>query len=307
LLIISGETHYKSFSQYIFDHLKNNIKIDLIKTTEKPKKNYSWVLGLGGGQVLDKAKYLAASMDASFISVPTLIAHDGICSPVSVIDGKSLGAIMPHSLFVPLFIIKESPIIHIQAGIGDLIANLSAIDDWKLSKQKTNEAINDFAIMVSQKSASDIILKLKTNYSNPNFLSPIDFLQNDNFLSNLAEDLALSGIAMSLAGNSRPCSGAEHLISHAIDKVYGAGNKAPHGIQVLIASIYLEKYRDQSSLESIFCSLDELKKILEYYRFPTEFSDINISSKELEALIRIAPEMRPGRYSILNEIFIKNH
>ena len=166
ILIISGETQFSNLSSDLKNKFDNLANIDLIRVSELSnlQKKYSWIMGLGGGKVLDRAKYLAFSQEANFISVPTLIAHDGICSPVAVIENKSLGAVMPHALFVPLFVINSSPIIHIQAGIGDLIANLSAIEDWKLSKKYSNEKINDFAIMISKKSSSDIIQKLTVNY-----------------------------------------------------------------------------------------------------------------------------------------------
>jgi len=145
ILIISGETQFSNLSSDLKNKFKNLANIDLIRVSELSnlQKKYSWIMGLGGGKVLDRAKYLAFCQEANFISVPTLIAHDGICSPVAVIENKSLGAVMPHALFVPLFVINSSPIIHIQAGVGDLIANLSATEDWKLSAQNSNDHIND--------------------------------------------------------------------------------------------------------------------------------------------------------------------
>ena len=161
--------------------------------------------------------------------------------------------------------------------------------------------------MISKKSASDIIQKLKINYLEHDSILEPDFLRSEDFLLSLTESLALSGIAMSIAGNSRPCSGAEHMISHAIDELFGHGIKAPHGIQVLIAALYLEGFRKNSSVNSVVGSLDQLKQILSFYKFPLEFKDINISEQELNKILEMAPKTRAGRYSILNEAFIKNH
>ena len=47
-----------------------------------------------------------------------------------------------------------------------------------------------------------------------------DGLESDEFLVSLGQALVLSGIAMAVAGTSRPCSGACHEISHAIDRLY---------------------------------------------------------------------------------------
>ena len=47
-----------------------------------------------------------------------------------------------------------------------------------------------------------------------------DGIDDDDFLIALAEALVLSGLAMATAGSSRPCSGGEHEILHAIDHLF---------------------------------------------------------------------------------------
>ncbi len=274
--------------------------------TDNIAKTNNAIIAIGGGKVLDFGKYLAAKCLCKFISIPTLISHDGVCSPVSVLRSKSLGATMPAALIVPLYLIEQGSLEHIQAGIGDLIANLSAIADWQLAAQKNDEEIDDFAIMLSRRAALNIVQILEnqtlTNINLPKEIQET-ILKDPNFLRALIENLALSGIAMSIAGNSRPCSGAEHLLSHAIDQLYGHGNKAMHGIQVLIATLYLEKFRDTDLLDpqTKTPGNSRLKQILIKLGFPTEFKDIGISETELKSILELAPRTRTGRYSILNE------
>ncbi len=50
----------------------------------------------------------------------------------------------------------------------------------------------------------------------------------------LATSLMLNGIAMEVCGSSRPASGSEHLISHALDEISSAPKL--HGIQVGVAT-----------------------------------------------------------------------
>lgn len=309
-------------------HIKNckiNYQIvsdqDLLHESDLSQKlDNNWLLAIGGGKVLDQVKYLAAKTNSKFISVPTLISHDGICSPVAVLNGKSYGAVMPYALLVPLFIIKDASTAQIQSGVGDLIANLSAIEDWKLANKYKNEEIDSFAAMLSKQSAMTVIsiletqLKLKnqkTNWSK-------DFIHEEFFLRSLIEALAVSGIAMSISGNSRPCSGAEHMISHAIDEIYGHGVKASHGIQVLIATLFLESLRGYDLIKSIFSSAQDfdlsldkvdfekleynsiLFKLLSELGFPTKFADIGIDSIELKKIIQLAPQTRKNRFTILD-------
>ena len=253
-------------------------------------QHYDCVIGLGGGKVLDYAKYLSAKISAKFISIPTLISHDGICSPVAVLRGQSLAAVMPKALLIPLYMIKASDVDHIKSGVGDLISNLSAVDDWYLAAQHSNESVDDFAIMLAKNSAMNIILQLESFMARG-----LDYqwaLYDDEFLEALVEALALSGIAMSIAGSSRPCSGAEHLISHAIDKLFGHGVKASHGIQVLLATVFLEGYRANQERKQ------RLEKILSYFHFPETFAAIGVH--DMQAIIELAPKMRPDRFSILS-------
>jgi glycerol dehydrogenase-like iron-containing ADH family enzyme len=294
LFFIDGEFSRNNISKKLCEDLK----LESIKAVEA-----DYIVGTGGGKSLDQAKKLAKDLNKNFISIPTLISHDGICSPVAVIDGKSHGAVMPTALFVPLYLIENAQISQIQAGVGDLISNLSAIEDWKLAHAHGKAEMDDFAVMLSRRAAMNVVKSLEN-------MKQEEELREKNFLKSLIESLALSGIAMSIAGNSRPCSGAEHMISHAIDEIYGAGNKASHGIQVLIASIYLERLRAYDLLDNAnnpdsynnpYAKLSgdsRLYTILKRLNFPLEFVDIGVNM--LDQVLEHAPRTRADRYSILS-------
>jgi glycerol dehydrogenase-like iron-containing ADH family enzyme len=80
-----------------------------------------------------------------------------------------------------------------------------------------------------------------------------------------------------------------------------------HGIQVLIATLHLEKARSSDLLDPQSKSSGDsrLKNILIKLGFPTEFQDININATELSRILELAPKTRSGRYSILNELAFK--
>lgn len=278
------------------ESLENNPYIDLASKSDL-------VIGVGGGKVLDFAKYLTAQAKKKFISIPTLISHDGICSPVAVLHGKSLGAVMPSALVVPLYIIQDSPLKYIQAGVGDLVANLSSLEDWYIANKYNNEELDDFAIMLSKKSAINILQRLSHAQSSGklNDKNAEEFLYSTSFLKALIESLTLSGIAMSIAGNSRPCSGAEHMISHAIDEIYGANKISLHGIQVAVATVYLEEKRQEKFIDHDY----SIKEILELAKMPTSFAELGINETEFEKILEQAPKTRAGRYTIFDLLSIK--
>lgn len=310
LALITGNFAQEGLAQQLHKDLKRVIDdIHYVEDIETIQNTHNWILAIGGGKLLDKAKVIAKSNEAHLIAIPTQISHDGICSPIAVIDGKSTGAVMPEALIVPLFVIEKNDLLKIQAGIGDLIANLSAIEDWKLANAYASEPIDDFAIMLSRRAAMNVLQHLEADLRVDR--DPEKIIYTRNFLKSLIESLALSGIAMSISGNSRPCSGAEHMISHAIDEIYGPGTKATHGIQVMIATVYLEELRGYDLLDNLYNANSvylkpspfnsRLKRILKQLNLPTRFDEIGISKEELEKVLALAPNTRPGRFTFLKD------
>src|SRR5690606_16025271 len=123
-----------------------------------------------------------------------------LISPIAVIKNKfgkteSLPGMMPMGVVIDLDIIKDSPINYIRAAAGDILSNLSATNDWILAYHKNRDSINDISFHLS-KSASNSLL----------YFNKID-LQSKPFLRMVIQGQINSGIAMSLAGTSRPCSG----------------------------------------------------------------------------------------------------
>jgi len=241
------------------------------------------IIGLGGGKVLDVSKYAAFISKKEFISIPTAIAHDGIASPIAVLKCensiKSLGCRVPSGIIIDLKIISHAPINLIKAGIGDTLSNLTAIKDWKLAYKRGKEKINDFALLLSETAVNAIL-----NYENKS-------IKDVGFLQQVAESLVLSGLAMNIAGSSRPCSGSEHLISHSMDRI-NKGNL--HGMQVAVSSII-----------SSYLYNDDYKKIINFlniFEIPTTLKELNISYGEYIDIMLNAKSTRPNRYTILDEI-----
>ena len=263
-------------------------------------KGFDLVIGIGGGKVIDTAKYAAHINNLPCISVPTSISNDGICSPVAVLKEKqnkykSLGATMPIALFVPLHLIEKSNIESTISGVGDLLTNLSAIEDWKLSSLEKGEEIDDYAIMVSRLAALTVFSEAKTyilmHKKKEQFLS--------ESLKTIIEALALSGIAMEIAGTSRPASGSEHLISHSIDELFG-GVKS-HGIQTAFGMYISMFIRLELGLITNH-TFHEFRAVFRYLGLPTTLSAIGLTKEQLIEAILHAPQTRADRYTVLNKI-----
>ncbi len=94
-------------------------------------------MGLGGGKIIDCAKFAAARVGLPLVAVPTNLAHDGLCSPVATLDNDagrgSYGVPNPIAVVIDLDVIREAPARFVRAGIGDAISNINSIADWELS------------------------------------------------------------------------------------------------------------------------------------------------------------------------------
>lgn len=120
-------------------------------------KRYDAVVGLGGGKIIDVAKYAAARVGLPLVSVATNLAHDGLCSPVATLDNDngrgSYGVPMPIAMVIDLSVIRQAPDRFVRSGVGDAISNISAIADWELSHQVNNEQIDGLAAAMARTAA----------------------------------------------------------------------------------------------------------------------------------------------------------
>jgi glycerol-1-phosphate dehydrogenase [NAD(P)+] len=242
------------------------------------------VVGIGGGRTLDVAKYAAGLVGLPMVSVATNLAHDGIASPVASLehDGRkgSYGVHIPIAVVVDLDYVRRSPAEQLRSGVGDVLSNLSALADWELASRERGEPVDGLAATFARSGAESLLHRT-------------DDLTSDAFLTSLAEALVLSGLAMAAAGSSRPCSGACHEISHAIDALYPG--RAPHGEQVAVGALFASYMRDDEHL----AALDAALARHQVARLP---SDLGMSEEEFCAAVARAPSTRPGRFTVLEHL-----
>lgn len=250
-------------------------------------KNINIILGLGGGTVLDTAKYASFVSKTTYIAIPTTLSNDGLASPISVLYSKnqkkkSFGSKIPEGIIIDTDIIANTPDILLKSGIGDTLSNYTALYDWKLDCNENGIKENDFAYMLSEMSFNSL------------FYSKEKSLKSKQSLKILSQSLVLSGLAMEIAGNSRPCSGSEHLFSHAMDELYDF--TIPHGILVALGSLVACELqgRDNSILINY----------LNDYNILVNPKRLGISKEHFTNAWLFAKETRRERFTILNKIDI---
>jgi glycerol-1-phosphate dehydrogenase [NAD(P)+] len=108
----------------------------------------------------------------------------------------------------------------------------------------------------------------------------------------LVEGLISAGVAAGIAGSSRPCSGSEHLFSHALDAI--SPGKGLHGEQCGIGTIMM------ASLHGL--DWENVRRALKDVNAPTTTAELGISDDETKSALVKAPSIRPDRYTILSKV-----
>ncbi|MEU6483755.1 iron-containing alcohol dehydrogenase family protein [Streptomyces sp. NPDC046887] len=249
-------------------------------------KRYDAVVGLGGGKIIDVAKYAAARVGVPMVAVATNLSHDGICSPVSTLDNDngrgSYGVPSPIAMVIDLDVIREAPERFVRSGIGEAISNLSAIADWELSHQHTGEPVDGLAAAMARTAGESVLRQPGT-------------VADDAFLIVLAEALVLGGIAMSISGDTRPSSGACHEISHAFDLLFPE-RRGLHGEQVGLGAAFAMQLRGATEQSAHFA------EVLRRHGLPVLPEEIGFTPDEFVRAVEYAPNTRPGRYTVLEHL-----
>lgn len=270
--------------QFVWHLSKDNQISSLNKIEKDVKKDHSDIVaGIGGGRSVDTAKMVSFNLDIPFVSVPTAASHDGMASPfVSVKTDKphSIVASTPLGVFVDIDIIKKAPTRLLSSGCGDLIANIIAVKDWQLGHEKTGEYYGRYSADLALMSAN-IVMENSSKYAKNGLDARV-----------IVEALISAGVASCIAGSSRPCSGAEHLFSHALDKI--APGKGLHGEKCGLGSIMISKLQGQD--------WKKITKTLKDLGAPTTARQIGLKEEQIIDALIIAQELRPERYTILKEI-----
>ncbi|MET1101522.1 MAG: NAD(P)-dependent glycerol-1-phosphate dehydrogenase [Pyrodictiaceae archaeon] len=295
--IISGPNVYRLYG-YLLEEVLERANIDYqvfeakeatIKYAEKLVDEIRavrarTVVGFGGGKSIDLAKYVAMKLGTRIISIPTSASHDGIASPfISLKDHDkpySFKGVVPSAIIADIDIISKAPLRLLRAGSGDLIAKLTAVRDWKLAHKLKNEYYGDYAAKLALLSAKHIIEYAALIRRGGAEATRI-----------VVEGLISSGIAMCVAGSTRPASGSEHLFSHALDVI--APGHGLHGEKVAIGTIMM-----------MYLHGGKWRKVREAVRrigLPVKAREIGLSNEHVIKALTIAHKIRPERYTILGE------
>jgi glycerol-1-phosphate dehydrogenase [NAD(P)+] len=256
-----------------------------VRSVVEASRNARCIIGVGGGKSVDVGKLAASKLNLPFFSVPTSASHDGIASPFASIRGTkkhySVKAKPPVGILADVGVIAAAPSRLFAAGCGDLVAKLTAVRDWQLGRDATGEYYGEYAASLAMMSAHMVL-------DNSKRMGRAD----KSAVRDLVEALISTGVAAGIAGTSRPCSGSEHLFSHALDVI--CPGRGLHGEKCGIGTILSARMQ---GLE-----WQAVRKALRDVGAPTKAKEIEVTDDQVVEGLMTAASIRPDRYTVLSEL-----
>ena len=190
------------------------------------------ILGIGSGTINDICTFVGVRVSRPSAIVATAPSMDGYASLGSAMLIAGIKVTPPSqcatAVFCDIDILSAAPMHLIAAGLGDMLGKITALADWRLSHILTDEPMPEEIVSIVDTALKKIIEG-----------APHITKREPSVIQSITEGLLLTGIAMSLYGDSRPASGTEHHLAHFWEMRMLAQGKKPalHGAKVGLATV----------------------------------------------------------------------
>lgn len=296
-VIITGERTFEAAGKTVYDQLDGHYDVETVFVGNSDHTNIDraiqksrecgaeFAIAVGGGSKIDISKMVSKELAIPFVSIPTSIAHDGVCSDRASVKGPegapmTIQGMPPSAVVGDTEILVDAPYRYLASGCADVISNLTALKDWDFARRIRDEEYSTSAAILSEYSARSIM-------DNANQIHP--GLEESIWL--VLKPVIASGVSMCIAGTSRPTSGAEHMFSHALDIMHPG--KALHGEQCGIGCIMMMNLHGGN--------WKQVRDALKTIGAPTTASEIGLSDEDVIDALQMANKVRPDRFTILGD------
>ena len=190
-------------------------EVDQVRVRLRPDRT---ALALGSGKLCDVTKHACHTHEQEtgeripFVEVQTANSVVAFSSGMATItkDGvkRTWPSRLPDALVLDARILRDAPFEYTLGGIGDLAVTAVSFGDWYLGAE--------LGITTYTPASFDILADVRDLLFSPEQAAAFGARSLEG-MQTLAKLSALGGLAMTLAGQSSPLSGYEHVVSHMLD------------------------------------------------------------------------------------------
>ncbi|MEI7744193.1 MAG: iron-containing alcohol dehydrogenase [Chloroflexota bacterium] len=282
-LVVTMADLWPRFRDQFDDNIAGPLLVDSLERSDldrivKELPRFEAVIGLGGGQALDVAKYVAWASHKPLFQVPTMMsvnaawAHRAAVRVGGVI--KYVAWAIPEAVYVDYDVIRSAPIELNRSGVGDIICYHTGHHDWAMARDKGR---CEPQWPYDQRLVDEARVALQRVVDHADDIHDV----NDEGIRALAESLRWGGAAFHNAGwNPRHIEGAEHFLFYALE--YQTGRPFIHG-QIVGLGVLVMSWLQGNRAEWI-------KEVIERIGVPYRPEQMGITWDQVAAALRILPE-----------------
>jgi glycerol-1-phosphate dehydrogenase [NAD(P)+] len=240
---------------------------------------FAAVIGLGGGQALDVAKYAAWSRRVPLFQVPTVMTVNAAWAHRAAVrvDGvvRYVAWAIPEAVYVDFDVIRSAPVDLNRSGVGDIICYHTGHWDWQMARDlgKTEPQWP-----YDQRLVDEAQVALQRVVDHADDIHDV----NDEGIRALAESLRWGGSAFHNAGwNPRHIEGAEHFVFYALEYL----TKRPfiHGQIVGLGVLLMSALQDNRP--------EWIKEVVDRIGVPYRPEQMGITWDQVAEALRILPDI----------------
>ena len=237
ILVVTMEDLWPLFK----GRLPDDVQVYLVRSMERSAleaelvgfENIASIMGLGGGQAIDAAKYFAWRLNKPLFQFPTSLSVDAVFGHRAGVRENGLvryvGFAVPQSIYIDLDIIEAAPSTLNIGGVGDVFCFITGVMDWRYAdRQGKCEARWPYDDSLAQ------ISLVKAEAA----LAALDDIRDltPEGIRIMVDALKWGGASYHGAGwNPRHIEGVEHYIFYALEA--RTGKKFLHGQAVCLGLI----------------------------------------------------------------------
>jgi glycerol dehydrogenase-like iron-containing ADH family enzyme len=287
-LVVTMADLWERFGQHFDQHLAGPYLVQTIDGDELQQEletlpNVNSVIGLGGGQAVDVAKFIAWSKRLPLFQVPTAMT---VNAPFGHRAGlrfgghvKYIGYAVPEAVYVDFDVIQQAPPLLNRSGVCEILCYHTAHADWKLAEAR-GETEAKWPYDQRLVDAAQVVLNDVWEH-----LDDIHAV-NENGIRTLMNANRWGGATFHNAGwNPRHIEGIDHFIFYALE--YFTGKKFIHG-QPVCLGIFIGSVLHEHKAAEMLDAIHRVGVDIRPEAMGITWDDVSHTLKQLKSFVREA-------------------